>query len=35
MFGYVVVFYNRHRRHPNLGYDSPIKYERTDDQETA
>jgi len=35
MFEYIEVFYNRRRRHSQLGYVSPIEYERTLDQETA
>ena len=35
MFEYIEEFYNRRRRHSQLGYVSPIEYERTLDQETA
>jgi putative transposase len=35
MFEYIEVFYNRRRRHSQLGYVSPIEYERTLAQETA
>jgi putative transposase len=35
MFDYIEVFYNRRRRHSQLGCVSPIEYERTLTQETA
>lgn len=35
MFDYIEVFYNRRRRHSQLGYVSPIEYERTLTHETA
>ncbi len=35
MFDCIEVFYNRRRRHSQLGYVSPIEYERTLTQETA
>ena len=35
IFDYIEVFYNRRRRHSQLGYVSPIEYERTLTQETA
>lgn len=35
MFDYIEVFYNRRRRHSQLGYISPIDYEHKLNQETA
>jgi len=32
---YIEVFHNRRRRHPSLGYPSPIERERTLTQEAA
>jgi len=29
MFDYIEIFYNRQRRHPQLGYGTPIEYELT------
>jgi transposase InsO family protein len=35
IFEYIEVFYNRKRRHSQLGYVSPTEYELTLTQETA
>ena len=35
IFEYIEVFYNRNRRHPQLGYVPPTEYELTLTQETA
>ena len=33
MFDYIEIFYNRQRRHPQLGYRTPIEFELTYDNQ--
>ncbi|PYS56925.1 MAG: hypothetical protein DMF76_23585 [Acidobacteria bacterium] len=35
LFGWIEGWYNPHRRHPSLGYRSPIKYERAHERSAA